>query len=393
MNSEESREIGRRGDGAGIRAVARRARVSPATVSRVMNGNSSVDKGLAKRVRDAIRELSYLPNPQARALGSGRSRVLGLLISEITNPFFPELFQFFESLAEKHDYEVVLGSVIHSDEHAQRVTRRMIQRRVEGVAVMTFRAECDYLSELISSKIPLVTIDLAPAGDARSQVVQVDYRHGIDQAIQHLALLGHRRIGFISGSMQHLTNKFRQEAFFDSLRMIGLSPQDSPLFEGDHTFEAGVAAVHHFLALKEPVTAILSSNDLMAVGVLKALDERNLNVPEAVSVIGFDDVHLAEFSHPPLSTIRMPREDLAAAAFEGLMRLTQHSGPSAPEPIPVKTHLVIRQSTGPNRNAVAAVRAPAVTAPSYLAQARSPSPPEHVQKHTDKQKEQAQHDY
>jgi DNA-binding LacI/PurR family transcriptional regulator len=366
MDSEESSDIGRHGEGAGIRAVARRARVSPATVSRVVNGNSSVDKRLAKRVRDAIRELSYLPNPQARALGSGRSRVLGLLISEITNPFFPELFQCFESLAEKHDYEVLLGSVIQSDEHAQRVTRRMIQRRVEGVAVMTFRAESDYLSELISSKVPLVTIDAAPAGHARSMLVHVDYRHGIDQAIQHLALLGHRRIGFISGPMQHLTNKLRQSAFFDSLRTISLSSEAPPLFEGDHTFEAGVAAVQYFLGLKEPPTAILSSNDLMAVGVLRALSERNLKIPEAMSVIGFDDIHLAEFSHPPLSTIRMPREDLAAAAFEGLMRLTQHSRPTAPEPIRVKTQLVIRQSTGPNRNTASAAIEPAAAAPLHL---------------------------
>ena len=366
MGSEESSDIGGRGEGAGIRAVARRARVSPATVSRVMNGNSSVDKRLAKRVRDAIRELSYLPNPQARALGSGRSRVLGLLISEITNPFFPELFQCFESLAEKYDYEVLLGSVIQSDEHAERVTRRMIQRRVEGVAVMTFRAECDYLSELISSKIPLVTIEAAPAGHARSLVVQVDYRHGIDQAIQHLAHLGHCRIGFISGPMQHLTNKLRQDAFFESAHKIGLGPDDTPLFEGDHTFEAGVAAVHRFLGLKEPPTAILSSNDLMAVGVLRGLSERSMNVPKEMSVIGFDDIHLAEFSHPPLSTIRMPREDLAAAAFEGLMRLTQHTRPSAPEPIRVKTQLVLRQSTGPNRNAVTAAPAPAATATRHL---------------------------
>jgi len=335
--------------GTGIRAVARRAGVSPATVSRVVNGQTTVDRNLAKRVREAIRELGYLPNPQARALGSGRSRVLGLVISEITNPFYPELVQSFESLAEKSDFEIMLGSVIHQDGHVKRFIRRLVQRRVEGVAVMTFRADSDYLHELISHNIPLVTIDTAAPG-ARCLVLKIDYRSGIDQAIQHLALLGHRRIGFVSGPLQHFTNQARRDAFLASVRAVGLRPGDEPIFEGDHTFEGGVAAVRHFLSLDERPTAILASNDLTAVGVLRGLSERRMEVPQDMSVIGFDDIHLAEFAHPPLSTVRMSREALAAAAFEGLMQLTQVSSPLPPEPIRVKTRLVIRQSTGPHKS-------------------------------------------
>ncbi len=334
---------------AGIRAVARRARVSPATVSRVVNGQQTVDAKLARRVRDAIREMGYLPNLQARALGSGRSRVLGLIISELTNPFYPELVRSFEDLAETSDYEIMLGSVIHNkQEHVKRFIRRLVQRRVEGVAVMTFRADWEYLHELILHKVPLVTIDI-PVPDARCLVVEVDYRFGIDQAVQHLALLGHRRIGFVSGPLQYFTNQARRDAFLESVQKVGLRPSATPVYEGDHTFEAGEAAIGHFLSLRDGPTAILSSNDLTAVGVLKGLSERRMRVPEEMSVIGFDDIHMAEFAHPPLSTVRMSREDLAAAAFEGLMRLTQHSSSSAPEPIRVKTQLVVRQSTGPHR--------------------------------------------
>jgi LacI family transcriptional regulator len=351
MASKDSKEITESVNDTGIRAVARRARVSPATVSRVVNGQATVTGKLAKRVRDAIRELGYMPNPQARALGSGRSRVLGLIISEITNPFYPELVQSFETLAENNDFEVMLGSVIHNDEHAKRFVRRLIQRRVEGVAVMTFRAETDYLNELIVHHIPLVTID-ASVGVAKSLALEVDYRCGINQAIQHLALLGHRCIGFISGPMQHLTNKLRHDAFLESVQKIGLRPDDTPIFEGDHTFEAGAAAVAHFLGLKDRPTAIVSSNDLMAVGALRVLSEQKMNVPAEMSVIGFDDIHLAEFAHPPLSTVRMSRADLAVAAFEGLMRLTQDSLPSQPGPICVTTQLVVRQSTGPHINAM-----------------------------------------
>lgn len=301
---------------------------------------------MAKRVRQAILELGYMPNAQARALGSGRSRVLGLLISEITNPFYPELVQSFETLAEKNDFEVMLGSVIHSGESVNRIVRRLVQRRVEGVAVMTFRTESDYLKELIAHEIPFVIIDKAIPG-AKCLVLEVDYEAGIDQAVQHLALMGHRQIAFIGGQMQHLTNKLRQEAFLKSVQKIGLRDGDTPVFEGHHTFESGVAACRHFLSLKRRPTAIISSNDLTAVGVMSFLRESNMNIPGNMSVIGFDDIHLAEFAHPPLSTIRMSREALATAAFEGLMRLTQDSGDVTPEPIVVKTQLVIRQSTGP----------------------------------------------
>lgn len=345
-----------RGIETGIRAVARRARVSPATVSRVMNGQSTVDTKLAKRVHDAIREVGYWPNPQARALGSGRSRVLGLLISEITNPFFPELVQSFETLAEKNDYEVMLGSVTSNNEHAKRFIRRLVQRRVEGAAVMTFRAESDYLNELISNRIPLVTVDF-PAPRGKSLVLAVDYRTGIDQGIQHLAAMGHRRIAFISGPLEHLTNKLRQDAVFESLQRVGLRPDETPTFEGDHTFEAGAAAGHHFLSLKARPTAIVSSNDLMAIGVLRVLAERMVAVPDEMSVVGFDDIHLAEFAFPPLTTVRMPRENLATAAFEGLMRLTRDPSPLQERPIEVKTQLIVRQSTGPLKTATSSLAA------------------------------------
>jgi len=139
LQSTEPKRI--RKTGGDILQVAKRAGVSPATVSRVTNGRASVDRQLAKRVWKAIEELGYSPNPQARALVSGRSRTLGLLISEMTNPFFPELIQSFEDIAGAHDFEVMVGSTNYNLERARIFIRRLVQRRVEGVAVMTFRAE------------------------------------------------------------------------------------------------------------------------------------------------------------------------------------------------------------------------------------------------------------
>lgn len=344
--------------GADIVQVARRAGVSPATVSRVTNGRTTVAAHLAKRVWQAIEELGYTPNPQARALVSGRSRVLGLLVSEITNPFFPELMQSFEDVAGEHDYEVMTGSTNYNRERARIFIRRLVQRKVEGVAVMTFRAESHILDELIAEDIPLVTIDVS-ANAARSLVLEIDYAKGIDEAVQHLALLGHRRIGFASGPMPHLTNVRRRDAFLRSIRKIGLPTQNAPVFIGDHTFEGGTQAVSHFLDMNPRPTAIVCSNDMMAVGVLRVMAERGIRVPRDMSVVGFDDIHLAEFINPPLTTVRMSRQDLARAAFRGLQQLwTNHSSGSI-SPIQVGTSLVVRQSTDLPRDAANALPRPA----------------------------------
>lgn len=343
-----------RGSGPDIVQVARRAGVSPATVSRVANGRLTVDKKLAKRVWQAIEELGYSPNPQARALVSGRSRVLGLLISEMTNPFFPELIQSFEDIAGENDYEVMVGSTNYNRERAKIFIRRLVQRRVEGVAVMTFRAESHLLDELIAQDIPLVTVDVS-AGAPRSLVLEVDYARGINQAVQHLALLGHRRIGFASGPMPHLTNVRRKEGFLQSAKQIGLSGEASPVFLGDHTFEGGTEAALFFLRQRVRPTAIICSNDMMAVGVLRILAERAIQVPAEMSVVGFDDIHLAEFANPPLSTVRMSRQDLARAAFNGLKQLQEAASPATLSTIRVETNLIVRQSTDSPKEAIDAL--------------------------------------
>jgi LacI family transcriptional regulator len=336
--------------GPDILQVAKRAGVSPSTVSRVANGRSTVDKQMAKRVRAAIEELGYTPNLQARALVSGRSRTLGLLISEMSNPFFSELIERFEYIAGAHDYEVMVGSTNFNLERARLFIRRLVQRRVEGVAVMTFRAESHLLDELIAERIPLVSIDES-TNAPHSRILEVDYARGINEAVQHLGILGHSCIGFASGPMPHFTNVRRKEAFESAAKRIGLTPERAPVYIDQHTFEGGTRAAEHFLQLSPHPTAIVCSNDLMAVGVLRVLSERRIAVPEQVSVIGFDDIHLAEFANPPLSSVRMSREDIARSAFHALEQLRDGSALQPSDPLAIPTRLVLRQSTAPAPNA------------------------------------------
>src|SRR5712675_1687463 len=184
-----------------IREIAKRAKVSTATVSRTINRVPTVDPLLAKRVWKVVEELGYFPNTQARALVSGKSRIFGLIVSEITNPFFPEIVQTFETLAVEQNYELLLTSTIHDPKRMELAVRLMIERRVDGVAILTFGMEDELLEHLRFRNLPLVCIDVGPKAPRVSNI-RVDYGHGIRQAVQHLAALRHNRIGFVSGPLK-----------------------------------------------------------------------------------------------------------------------------------------------------------------------------------------------
>src|ERR1700716_4054937 len=173
-----------------IREIAKRARVSTATVSRTINRIPTVNPALAKRVWKVVDELGYYPNTQARALVSGRSRIFGLIVSDIANPFFPEIVQTFEHLAVENNYEILLTSTIHDPKRMEQSVRRMIERRVDGVAILTFGMEDDLLEHLRFRNLPLVFVDVGPKAPRVSNI-RVDYAHGIRQAVQHLAAMRH----------------------------------------------------------------------------------------------------------------------------------------------------------------------------------------------------------
>ena len=333
-----------------IRDVALRAKVSIATVSRTINGVPTVDKELAARVWKAVKHLNYYPDTQARGLVSGKSKLFGLLISEITNPFFPELIQGFEEIAVRNGYDVLISSTSHDPARMEVCIRRLLERKVEGVAVMTFGIEAPLLDELAQRSIPMVFVDMTIDNPLSSTLV-VDYKSGITQAVEHLKALGHTRIGFVSGPLRQRSAFLRKEAFQHALGALGIEPNQRWLIEGDHTLEGGMRAAEHLLTLEHRPSAILCSNDMTAIGALRLLAKNNIRVPEEFSVIGFDNIHLAEFVHPALTTIQMSRKDLARAAFEALQstvgpQVNARAGERTRE-TSIPTMLVVRQSTAP----------------------------------------------
>jgi LacI family transcriptional regulator len=344
-----------RAPNASIRDVAQRARVSIATVSRTVNGVSTVDPALAERVWSAVKEVGYVPNTQARALVSGRSRLLGLVVSEITNPFFPELVQEFENLAVEQGYEVFIGSTNYDPGRTEALIRRMLQRSVDGVAIMTFGIEQELIQKLVDRAFPLVFVDAGP-DLSNIRVIKIDYGEGIRQAVQHVAALGHRDIAFISGPLRMGSAVARRDAFLGAMSELGLKVPQDHLVEGTHTMEGGIKATEQFLQLPELPTAIVCSNDMTAIGVLHGLQRAAHEVPSHVSVIGFDDVHLAQFVLPPLTTVQMSCKHLAAAAVQALRAGIEPDNPQSKQTEwPIPTHLVVRQSTSFPRGSLPAL--------------------------------------
>ena len=328
-----------------IREIAKRANVSTATVSRTINRVPTVDPQLAKRVWKVVEELGYYPNTQARALVSGRTRIFGLIVSDMTNPFFPEIVQSFEDIAVEHGYEILLTSTVHDPKRMEGSVRRMIERRVEGVAILTFGMEESLLEGLRFRKVPLVFIDVGPPLPHVCNI-RIDYQRGIRQAVQHLAALKHERIAFIAGPPHLPSAVTRKAAFESSLREIGMRVDPEFTLLGDHTMEGGMRAYDELAKKAARPTAIMCSNDMTAIGVIREAYERGVSVPQELSVVGFDDIRLSRFFIPPLTTIQMSQVEIARLAFKALVTEVERETPSAKgTEYVLNTDLVLRKST------------------------------------------------
>jgi LacI family transcriptional regulator len=327
-----------------IKEVARLAKVSTATVSRTINGSDKVTPDTAARVRRAIETLKFYPNTNARALGSGKSSLYGLIISDITNPFFPELVKSFEDVAVQYGQEVLIANTGYDKRRMEHCVVRMLQRKVDGVAIMTSEMDDHLIDELNSRKIPLVFLDTGVPQKGISNI-WIDYAAGIDAAVEHLRELGHRQIGFISGPADLNSARVRRKAFLASMKRKGLNPDKDLIEEGNHRMDGGHEAMVRLLKKSPRPTAVMASNDMTAIGAVGALVERGLKVPRDVSVIGFDDIAISEYTQPALTTVRLSRSEIAKLAFRALYGI-QNAATAMGEQYPIIPELVRRKSTG-----------------------------------------------
>ena len=329
-----------------IKDVAREAGVSTATVSHVINNTRFVSDEVRARVLKAIERCNYYPNEQARSLASGRSHTLGLVISDIANPFFPELVKSIETAAFERGYDVVLANTNYESERTSNYVRRIIERKVAGVALMTSELDTTLIDELARRGVCVVFLDLGSAGVHMSNLV-VNYAVGIKETIQHLVSLGHQKIDYISGPLHLRSAVKRHEAFRECVsRMLpGTRPA---IYEGDFKVEGGRRAACEMLEGGQLPTAVVIANDLMALGAMQEFKAAGLKIPYDISLVGFDDISFAALTDPPLTTICLPRMELGRRAVEALMTTIEHPDRQGVE-IQIPTYLVTRGSTAPAR--------------------------------------------
>lgn len=335
-----------------MREVAKRAGVSLATVSRVLNNTQYISDETRRSVLDAVRELNYFKNVHARRLATGRSDLFGLVISEIANPYFPEIIRGYQAMAWNHGFDVLLCNTEYDRERTKAVMRKLRESDVRGVAIVTSSVDRDMASELTAAGIPLVFCNSDPASKLVGNIC-IDYEHGVTKAIQHVVELGHSRSAVIAGPADNRTAVTIKNALVTGLTSRGLNPVC--VLESNYRVDAGAAAVREVLSRPEIPTIMFCGNDLIAMGAMSALEESGVRVPEDVSVIGIDDIFFAFLARPPLTTISVPREQLGVKAFEALdrmLKLKRHMGPN----YMLETDLVVRRSTAPVRRQSPKVR-------------------------------------
>jgi DNA-binding LacI/PurR family transcriptional regulator len=328
-----------------MRGIAKLAGVSSATVSRVINKSSTVRPETAERVQRVIAELKFFPNSSATTLKHGKSSTYGLIIPDITNPFFPELIRSFEKILVENNREMLMATTDFHPSRIQQSIRRMLVRKVDGVALIASEIETEPIESLIHNRVPLVTMDRRITGPGLSDVM-INNTSGMDQAIKHLKDLGHTEIGFIGGMIGPTISDHRAHAFIKALKKHGLKVIPEFMRVGNYRISGGEAAMTELLHFSLRPTAILTANDLTAIGALRAIHRYGLTVPRDFSVIGFDDIELSDILHPPLTTLRLSRQEFAEIFFNALEAMREQPHADGRQ-YSIKTSLTIRESTGP----------------------------------------------
>lgn len=327
-----------------IKEVAQEAGVSIATVSRVLNNQSGVSKELVEQVRTAVRKMHYQPNAIARALKNAESRSIGLIIPDIENPFFPALVRGVEDAAKIHNYAVILCNTDGKTEEEKKYIQFLYSKRVDGIAFTESVDNKKNISLLDSLGIPVVLLDRRVEGMQVSGV-STDNRLGAFMATQHLIELGKKQIAFISGSLKLSSGSDRASGYQDALLHHNIQYDKKLAFTGAFTYESGYSAVENLLLSRHKFDAIFASNDLMAIGAIECLNKYGIRVPEDIAVVGFDDIRLATWYKPLLTTIRQPVYDMGQYAIKLLVEHITGGRNSSYEKI-FAPELIIRQSSG-----------------------------------------------
>jgi LacI family transcriptional regulator len=324
-----------------LQDVARHARVSTITVSRVINNAPTVKAATRRRVLKAVETLKYQPNLHARSLAATKSRTLGVIVSNIENPFFLDIYKSIEARARAAGYEILMANTDYRSEQLVAGVRLMIGQRVAGMAAIVSDMDSELIGELEGYAIPVVFFDAA-ADWKNIPNIRVNYRRGMDRLTDYLYGLGHRRIGLVGHHAMRRPINERVKVALESLERYPevavhtRADMDSP--------EGGRRATRTLLSAHPELTALMFVNDFMALGAIREIRQRGLRVPEDISVTGFDDVALAQYWDPALTSVHIPRDKIGQMVCDALV---SEENARIGHQLPIEPELVLRNSTGP----------------------------------------------
>jgi LacI family transcriptional regulator len=330
-----------------IRDVASSAGVHASTVSRVLNPSTRhmVTAEIARKVTDAAQELGYRPNPAAHSLRTKRSNIVGLLVPDITNPIMPQIMRGVEDALAAADY---IAIVVNTDGNAERHNvsiERMLERHVEGLILATAQRKDPTVERCLVDEVPLVLLNRTTQGTGRVTAVLGDDPAGIKLAVNHLAGLGHQRIAHIAGPIHLSTGYERRRGFLQAMEDAGLKVDPSLIVQASRYSEReGQRAMSALLDQGRPFTAVVTANDLLAIGCYDVLIERELRCPQDISITGFNDMPFADKLNPPLTTIKIQHYEMGVRAGHALLERIQNPNAEALD-IKLEPSLVIRGST------------------------------------------------
>ena len=326
--------------------VARSAGVDVSTVSRALNARTAgvLRPETVARVMHAAAELGYQPNVLARGLRTQRSATVGMVLPDLTNPFFPPIVRGAEEVLAMEEYTLILANTDNDPERERRVLQSLRSRQVDGLLLAVSHLEEAAADPETLKGVPVVLVNRRTArGDLPAVVA--DDRRGVELVVQHLLQLGHRRIGHVAGPQDTSTGRDRLESFRQACAAAGVDDAELVELTDAFSLEAGQEACARLLSRRSDVTAILAANDLLAIGCLQTLRERGVRVPADVSLVGFNDMMLVDLIDPPLTTVRVPQYEMGRQAGRMLLQQLRHADGEGAVTVVVHPELIVRAST------------------------------------------------
>ncbi len=335
-----------------IRDVAHAAGVSITTVSHVINGTRFVSEEVVAQVRQAMDDLGYRPNVLARSLRSGKTRTIGLMLPDSSNLFFAEVSRVIEDVSFQNGYSLIICNTDDNPLKEKSYLNTLIEKQVDGILFISASSTSLNIQSIAQSGPPVVVVD-REFDDLQADTVLVDNQLGGYLAGRHLIQLGHRHVACISGPSDLNPSADRLIGFRKAFSQAGISVDERLFLRGDFRYQSGERCLHELLDLHLPFTAIFVCNDMMAIGAIKAAHNLKINIPGDISIIGFDDIPLAEAISPSLTTIAQPYTEMATAAtqllLQRLQESRQHQKPGLPQRIVLQPGLLVRESCAPPR--------------------------------------------